>query len=410
MPVYSYSRLGTYQNCPLQYKFHYIDKVKVPELVGIEAFLGGLVHEVMEKLYKDLKLSKFNSLDDLLTYFRETWEKNWHDEIQISKKGYTQENYFQTGERCIRDYYQRYHPFNERTLGLEERIIFPLDPEGKYRIKGFIDRLVEPEDGIFEIHDYKTGATLPKQADLKDDHQLSLYQIGVECIWPSAKKVKQVWHYMQFDKELSQVLSREEIEDIRRQTIELIEEIESTENFEPNPTGLCGWCDYAGICPAKGHELKVEALPPNKYLKDDGVKLVNRLTELKARKTELSNSIKPELEEISEEIERVEEAIKAYCDREGLTRLMGSTHQAELRQAERLEMPGKNDEGRPELEEIIRQAGKWDEVSTLSNPLLREALTGRGWDKRLKNKVGKYTQIIEDTKISHRKRDDLDTD
>ena len=32
MPVYSYSRLGTYQNCPLQYRFRYIDEVDIPKV------------------------------------------------------------------------------------------------------------------------------------------------------------------------------------------------------------------------------------------------------------------------------------------------------------------------------------------------------------------------------------------
>ncbi|MDO9289175.1 MAG: PD-(D/E)XK nuclease family protein, partial [Thermodesulfovibrionales bacterium] len=68
MPIYSNSRLSTYENCPQQYKLRYIDKVELPEGAeeGIEAFLGSRVHEALEKLYKELILTKLNSLDDLL--------------------------------------------------------------------------------------------------------------------------------------------------------------------------------------------------------------------------------------------------------------------------------------------------------------------------------------------------------
>lgn len=53
MAIYSHSKLETFENCPLRYKFAYIDRIKREE-EGIEAFLGSRFHEVMEKLYKDL--------------------------------------------------------------------------------------------------------------------------------------------------------------------------------------------------------------------------------------------------------------------------------------------------------------------------------------------------------------------
>jgi len=74
MPVFSNSRLSTYEQCPLKYKYQYIDKIKVEEAADtVEAFMGSRVHDALEKLYKDLKLQKLNSLDDLLAYFNSQW-------------------------------------------------------------------------------------------------------------------------------------------------------------------------------------------------------------------------------------------------------------------------------------------------------------------------------------------------
>lgn len=297
MSVYSPSRLGTYQNCPQQYKFQYIDKVEVEEVEGIEAFMGGIVHEVLHKLYLDLRLSNLNTIEDLLKHYKDLWEKGWHDGIQIIKKGYTKENYFQTGERCLRDYYKRYHPFKEKTIWLEERVAFKLDPEGKYQLQGYIDRLDAPKDGVYEVHDYKTGS-MPKPEDLEEDRQLSLYQIGVMQAWPDAREVKLVWHYLAVDKEIILTKTPKELEAIRKETIKLIDEIESEKEFKPIVGPLCDWCAYSDICPAMGHQAKVEELPPNKYLKDSGVKLVNRLTELKAKKSEVTAGIQDKVEAI----------------------------------------------------------------------------------------------------------------
>ncbi len=55
-----------------------------------------------------------------------------------------------------------------------------LDEEGEYKVGGAIDRLDEDDEGIYEIHDYKTSETLSEQKKLDDDRQLGLYQIGVQ--------------------------------------------------------------------------------------------------------------------------------------------------------------------------------------------------------------------------------------
>ena len=38
MPMYSHSRLSVYETCPRQYRFRYVERVKVPELETVEMF------------------------------------------------------------------------------------------------------------------------------------------------------------------------------------------------------------------------------------------------------------------------------------------------------------------------------------------------------------------------------------
>ena len=80
MPTYSHSQLSTYETCPHQYKLSYIDKIKI-ETEGIEAFMGSRVHEALEKLYRDLKVTKLNTLEKILDDYRQDWEKNWNEEM-----------------------------------------------------------------------------------------------------------------------------------------------------------------------------------------------------------------------------------------------------------------------------------------------------------------------------------------
>ena len=52
---YSYSQINTFLNCPKKYKLIYIDKISIKK-ESIEAFIGKVVHEVLEWIYKEISL------------------------------------------------------------------------------------------------------------------------------------------------------------------------------------------------------------------------------------------------------------------------------------------------------------------------------------------------------------------
>ena len=45
MAAYSHSKVSTFENCPYQYKLHYIDKIEVDIPTTIEPFMGDIVHQ-----------------------------------------------------------------------------------------------------------------------------------------------------------------------------------------------------------------------------------------------------------------------------------------------------------------------------------------------------------------------------
>ena len=84
MPEYSNSQLSKYEECALQYKFLYVDKIKRYE-EGVEAFLGQRFHDAMEWLYKE-RAFRVVPLEELLDYYEKDWAKQWHAEVKINKK------------------------------------------------------------------------------------------------------------------------------------------------------------------------------------------------------------------------------------------------------------------------------------------------------------------------------------
>ncbi|HEV8384362.1 MAG TPA: PD-(D/E)XK nuclease family protein, partial [Candidatus Acidoferrales bacterium] len=287
MPVYSHSRLETFQTCPLKYKFRYIDEIRKAEQ-SVEAFLGGLVHEVLRKLYDDLQLEKLNTLEELLTWYEAQWKKTWGPHVRIVRAGIAQQNYFDYGVKCIRNYYEQHKPFRQsRTLGTEEKIVFALDHEGKYQLQGYVDRIARRADGVIEIHDYKTSRSLPAQQKSDGDRQLALYQIGIEQQWPDTRAVELIWHYVAFGETRRSHRTAEQLTQLRQQTIELIDCVERTQQFEPRRSSLCDWCEYKSECPLWRHPDSVLALPPAKFKADYGVCLADEYKKTKDKLAEL---------------------------------------------------------------------------------------------------------------------------
>jgi putative RecB family exonuclease len=393
MPTYSHSQLSTYENCPHQYKLAYIDKIEV-ETEGIEAFMGSRVHDALEKVYRDLKVTKLNTLEELLGFYRQDWEKNWNERIRIVRKDYSAEDYRRLGEKCITDYYKRYYPFDRgKTLGLEEYIIFPLEEEKDYSIRGYIDRVTLVDSSVLEIHDYKTSNRLPTQEDIDSDRQLAFYQMGVSEKWQGVQEVKLIWHYLTFDTEIHSSRTPDELHQLRRTTLELIRRIETDRQFLPKEGPLCNWCDYQGFCPRRKHLIAVGSLPPNEYLNEEGVVLINQYVEMKERKR-LFN------EQIDVELAKMEEALYAYARKEELDAIFGSDHVAKIKIERKEKYPLKGDPNRKTLDEMIKKAGKWMEVSDLNPWMLARIMDRRGWPPSLVNKVKEFATVEESQSIT----------
>jgi len=382
MTDYSHSKLTCFENCKLKYKFKYVDKVDVELPEAISLFLGKRVHEVFEKLYRDLLKEKQDSVDELLIYFDDLWEKHWHAGIKM-EQGFAKEHYKKQGERFIKDYYNTYKPFNQgRVLGIETEYKLNLEEDYWYHVR--IDLLIEKDKGHYEIHDYKTYANMPVQSKLEEDRQLALYSIWVRENYKDAKKVKLVWHLVAFNKELVSERTPQQLKELKKEILSIIHQIEKEKKFEPTVSGLCKWCEYQQICPAWKHKYKTDILPANKYLKEDGVVLVNKYSEIYAKKKQLEA-------ELDKDLEDLKEALIKYCKEHKITTIFGSDKKITVKEYESVKIPSKGTEEREELEELLHTLKKWKEVSGLDSSALKKAV--EEWSPDIKKKVEKFLEV-----------------
>lgn len=387
MTVYSHSRLSCYEQCPQKFKFQYIDKIETEEEETVEAFLGIRVHEALEKLYRDLQYQKKDTLEELLVWLRQQWQENWSDDIIIVNTEYTAENYLMMAEKYLSDYYVRYHPFNQgRSVALEELIRITLDESGQYKLQGYIDRLTEIKDGVYEIHDYKTNSRLPLADYIRTDRQLALYMIGVKNQYPDVTHVRLIWHFLKFDKEIDSTRTDAELAQLKLDTIQLIERIERDEQFKANPGFLCKWCEYQSCCPQWSHLYMIRDKAENEYLKDTGVTLVNRYAEVKAAQ-KIANL------QWDAELEKLEEALIMFAEKEHIDVVFGSKNKIRISENEKYCFPSKNSPHRDELEKVLRSFGKLQEVSQLDTAALGKILDEKTWDAKMLEAVERFVEI-----------------
>src|SRR5512139_2581989 len=136
----------------------------------------------------------------------------------------------------------------------------------------------------------------------------------------------------------------------------------------------------------------VEALPLNEYLNEEGVTLVNRYVAIKERKRLLN-------EEIDAELAKLEEALYAYAQKEELEAVYGSDHVARIKIETKEKYPLKGDQRRRVLDELIKKAGKWMEVSDFHPWMLSRVIERGKCDSLLVRQVKEFSPQEESRSI-----------
>ena len=229
----SASDIETYRLCPLKYKFARV--FRVPQEPTINQRFGIVLHQVLERYHSQ----GGGSLDELMRLFDAAWRRagfgDRSDDRQFRARAVAAlERYWEVERESPGD-----------PVWFERSFAFRLGP---HLVRGRVDRVDRLPDGGYELIDYKTGK--PKTAaELRDDVQLSLYQMGARESWriPAAA---QSYLYVLEGEKVPVSHSEEELERVRGTVAEVAEGI-LEQRFDPKPSyELCSFCDYRIACPA----------------------------------------------------------------------------------------------------------------------------------------------------------------
>lgn len=299
MAKYSFSQINTYKQCPLKYKFVYIDRIPQPEQwLSAELLLWNSVHFALEKLYNSVSNFKTPELDEVVQNFNNYWNsevekalKEWKWEVNTHGDN-TVDDYKTRGIEYLKSYYNNYHPFTQsKTVDTESTFVFQITDWVYFN--WFIDRL-DKDWSIFVINDYKTN----KKINDKESHkeQLTLYWLGVyEKYWNYFTKLKARLVYLALDIVDEWELTKEMLDEVKQKYLSYIKEIElnksrlsnwDKEAFKPCSSWLCRFCDFETICPLFTHAYYTDEVVD--WLSEKTIKwLIDEYAELTKKKSEI---------------------------------------------------------------------------------------------------------------------------
>lgn len=244
-PHLSPSSIGTFQQCPLKFKYNKIDKIIDDPTQA--TLMGNFVHDVLETMYGLDPVDRTHQEAKKIS--AHLWGNGWMDRVTPWVKGEENLRLFRWNSWwCIENLWKIEDPLLIAPSGLEEELNGKI---GGVTIKGFIDRFSPVEDG-FVISDYKTGKT-PKGKWVKDKFfQLLVYSHLLDSIgYGTAKEVELL--YLKDGIKYSHKVVQEELDLVESTIVSVKSEIDKrceSEEFEPIKSVLCGWCSYKAICPA----------------------------------------------------------------------------------------------------------------------------------------------------------------
>ncbi len=240
----SYSMLSIYDECPQKYKFHYKEGLaKLYRQEKPHLSFGESLHKALEDFFK-IKNIKDRTKDKLTDILKMVWVG----------KGYLsqeeEQQHFHAAQHLLEIFYDT-QDITVTPFRLEE---FFRVPVGDFFLTGRIDRIdiIPATTDKVEIIDYKTGKFMPKQEDIDNDLQMSVYALAATKKFPRLYPEKISVYFFQHGQKLTTKRTPRELRAIEEDLINKVAVISSDSEFSAKESQFCKFCDYLLICPLMG--------------------------------------------------------------------------------------------------------------------------------------------------------------
>ena len=273
----SATRMSMFLQCKWKYWSNYIlHKSKMPNI----SFKLGLSAHGALKVAGDIwrKKEKFTSYDfgKVKKTYRETAAKEGIQDLGVYDEGMSmvleKMRGFEVG----------------KIISVEDK--FNVVTDDGVPIIGAMDKAVELNKDTVLIVDYKTSKYVYTQADMKNDIQLSIYDVVANIKFPQYKRIILCLDYLRSDPVYTYRSNRER-KSFSQYLLAVYNEMLNLEekNVEPSLNDMCNWCDFRNECPAYIEATKKDKVLKKKLESQDEDELIAEYLDIRSRKRILDN-------------------------------------------------------------------------------------------------------------------------
>lgn len=241
--VLSPTKIVTWLECRLKYKFAYVDKLgRFYYKPNRDNTFGASMHRALQ-MFHDAGGAASVASEDLSGILQTSWISSGFQSRD------EEEEFLQRGQQMFQSYYEALAPSAEgpgaaHTLLTEKQLRFDY---GSFVLMGRLDRLDEHADGSLEIIDYKSGRTEVEEADVHDSLAMACYCLLVGKRYPG-RKVSASIIGLAGGCSATTSFSAEEMEVFEEDVKEIARQIDAAEEYPPNYSPICESCIFSPIC------------------------------------------------------------------------------------------------------------------------------------------------------------------
>tara|TARA_Y100000310_G_C20666165_1_gene807609 strand:+ start:622 stop:1383 length:762 start_codon:yes stop_codon:yes gene_type:complete len=228
----SNSKLNSFQQCRLKYRYRYVDRINGPKPLNQNALnFGSYIHKIFED---GVKASTREELNKLADEFKKTYNiKNEDDRTRI----------------CI-DNFLRFNASLSENISTEQR--FELELKEDITLNGIIDRVIKGKEGGYLVIDYKTSKREKSKVELFQDDQLKGYVLAVHKLYGVPLGNITAAHYYPLTNNFVSVrYSPNQINAHIKKVVDEVWRIRKCKKTDltASRNEFCNWCEYKTLCP-----------------------------------------------------------------------------------------------------------------------------------------------------------------
>jgi len=157
-------------------------------------------------------------------------------------------------------------------------------------LTGALDKVIELADDSLLISDYKTSKFVYTQVEMKNDIQLSMYDVVANIKFPQYKRIILCLDYLRSGPVYT-YRSNKERKSFSQYLLAVYNEMLNLKekDVEPSLNDMCNWCDFRNECPAYIEAAKKDKVLKKKLEDQDEDELVSEYLDIRSRKRVLDS-------------------------------------------------------------------------------------------------------------------------